>query len=289
MYTVHLHFPPIPCTVTIYNIRVRHNIEFNIITKNGKQTPYFKTAHLNVRSLRHKLDEVRLLLQNLNIDILCVSETRLDQTICDSHVARHGYQITRCDHTYNGYGGVAIYVRDTITFQVRHDINTSEELEMMWIEIPARPNKDVLIACIYRPPSAPASYYNHIVDTLERASSFDKFMIVGDTNYNYEFNEDLYHNPIFMLENMFMLKQLILSPTRVTMTSSSLLDIILSSNPDEHTESGVYKIMLSDHYLIYTCIKTHVKKNKHKEIRFRDYSKFDICSCIDAFKNGFTS
>ena len=202
-----------------------------------------------------------MLLQNLNIDILCVSETWLDQTICDSHVAIHGYQITRCDRTYNGYGGVAIYVRDTITFQVRHDINTSEELEMLWIEIPARPNKDVLIACIYRPPSAPASYYNHIVDTLERASSFDKFMIVlGDTNYNYEFNEDLYHNPIFMLENMFMLKQLILSPTRVTMTSSSLLDIILSSNPDEHTESGVYKTMLSDHYLIYTCIKTNTKK-----------------------------
>ena len=25
---------------------------------NGKQTPCFKTAHLNVRSLRHKLDEV---------------------------------------------------------------------------------------------------------------------------------------------------------------------------------------------------------------------------------------
>ena len=104
-------------------------------------------------------------------------------------------------------------------------------------------NKDVVIACIYRPPSAPASYYNHIVDTLERASFFNELMIVlGDTHYSYEFNEDLYQNPIFMLENMFMLKQLISSPTRVTVTSSSLLDIILSSNPEE----------LSDHYLIYT-------------------------------------
>ena len=41
----------------------------------------FEIAHLNVCSLRHKVDHVRILLNVSDIDILCLTETWLDKNI----------------------------------------------------------------------------------------------------------------------------------------------------------------------------------------------------------------
>ena len=54
-------------------------------------------AHINIRSMRNKVDELQLLLKRLSIDRMCVSETWLDDTITDNTVNIAGYDIIRCD------------------------------------------------------------------------------------------------------------------------------------------------------------------------------------------------
>ena len=46
--------------------------------------------------------------------------------------------------------------------------------------------------------------------------------------------------------------QLITDKTRVTEYSETLLDVILTTNPELHRVSGVVKKTLSDHYMIHT-------------------------------------
>ena len=46
----------------------------------------FKVALLNVRSLRSKIDEIRLLQELCNFDILAITESHLDSSVPDFHI-----------------------------------------------------------------------------------------------------------------------------------------------------------------------------------------------------------
>ena len=50
---------------------------------------------LNIVSLLKKIDELRLLMSNKDIDVPTLNETRLDLTITDSIVRRDGYDIRK--------------------------------------------------------------------------------------------------------------------------------------------------------------------------------------------------
>ena len=222
-------------------------------------------AHINIRSMRNKVDELQLLLKKLSIDIMCVSETWLTDTITDNTANIAGYDITRCDRISNSYGGVAILIRDNLVHKIRDDLKTEKSMEILWIEVQYQFNKTILVTYVYRPPTASVAYFNDMVDTIEKAHNTDKHMVIlGDMNYNYVFDETMSENPICLLDNMFLLKQLIDAPTRVTENSSSLIDIILTNEPNHHEVSGVYKSSISDHYLVHTKIASNTIKANHK-------------------------
>ena len=74
------------------------------------------------------------------------------------------------------------------------------------------------------------------------------------------------------------MKQLVAVPTRVTLNTSSLLDIISSTDHESHSITGVYHTSLRDHYMIYTVYDrmrtTHDSNNN--VLKFRNYKKFSI-------------
>ena len=59
-------------------------------------------ASLNVNSLLLHIDEIRILVKELGIQILAINETKLDNTIDDNLVDIDGYTIKRCDRDRNG-------------------------------------------------------------------------------------------------------------------------------------------------------------------------------------------
>ena len=76
----------------------------------------FKIGHLNIASLPKHIDELKLFMKELSFNILCINETRLDNTINDNIMKILGYDIVRRDRYRNG-GGVAIYVRSIISYK----------------------------------------------------------------------------------------------------------------------------------------------------------------------------
>jgi hypothetical protein len=60
------------------------------------------------------------------------------------------------------------------------------------------------------------------------------------------------------------------------MTTSTLIDILLTNKPDLFMRSGIYDPALSDHMLIYGIINEKVRVYPHKVITFRSYKNFDL-------------
>ena len=73
----------------------------------------FKVGHLNIASLPKHIEELKIFLNEISFDILCINETRLNNSIENRLVEIPGYDIVRRDRNRCG-GGVAIYMYVTI-------------------------------------------------------------------------------------------------------------------------------------------------------------------------------
>ena len=76
--------------------------------------------------------------------------------------------------------------------------------------------------------------------------------------------------------NRFCLSNRINNPTRVTKTSKSLIDVLLTSHVERHASSGSLHLGLSDHDLIFTVRKNENSRPKPRLIEFRSMKNFKL-------------
>ena len=91
-------------------------------------------GHLNINSLRNKIEAPKSVI-NGNIDILVITETKIDQSfpICQFFI--EGYSPPfRLDRDVNG-GGVIIYVKEDIPVKLLKDHATPKNVEGIFLEI----------------------------------------------------------------------------------------------------------------------------------------------------------
>ena len=68
---------------------------------------------------------------------------------------------------------------------------------------------------------------------------------------------------------LFGLKQSIKVPTRITYSSSTIIDHTLASYPERVTQRGVIDIGLSDQLIYCNRKAPRIKRASHKQIKFR--------------------
>ena len=74
----------------------------------------------------------------------------------------------------------------------------------------------------------------------------------------------------------FSLKQIIKEPTRVTLTTSALIDHIATTFTDNIVDSGVHKVALSDHYMVFCKRKLNdAVSESHTMISTRNIKNFN--------------
>ena len=151
----------------------------------------------------------------------------------------------------------------------------SDHLPYIWCKIDPPFHASFLICCFYRSPSVSLSesmelFLNNL-DTV--TGSKLEYIVIGDLNINCL--EDTFNNrnEIQYLCDLFNISQLVKEPTRVTTTSKTLIDVILTSMPENHQNTSVIKITLSDHFMICTDI-VYEKSFEPKEINVRSFVKF---------------
>ena len=68
-----------------------------------------------------------------------------------------------------------------------------------------------------------------------------------------------YHNTpqLNQICEVYQVHQLIESPTRITETSQTLIDVIITNTPTKIMTSGVLHVGMSDHSLVYAIRKVY--------------------------------
>ena len=235
----------------------------------------FKMVFLNTASVPAHIDELRILFHDQTIDVIAFNETRLASYISSKQMKIKGYELVRCDRNCDG-GGACIYLRDTINFIDKKDL-VPQDLEAVCVEITRRNTKPFLVTTIYRPPDSPSEYFDKCEELITNIDSLDKeFYVLGDLNCSWlkEYKYETKRLKAFC--DLYQLTQLIKEPTRITETSSSLLDVIITSHPERIVHSGVRHIGVSDHSLIYAIKKSNVTSpQKPKIIKTRNFRNFD--------------
>ena len=139
-------------------------------------------ASLNINSIRNKFEQLKLFIVD-NIDVLIITETKLDETFSTSSFIIDGFSKPyRRDRNANG-GGVLIYVREDIPSKELKDHNFPEDIEGIFVELNFRKTKWLLFGS-YRPPSQLVNYYfDKVSNSLDMyIAKYDKFLLAGDFN-----------------------------------------------------------------------------------------------------------
>ena len=220
-------------------------------------------VHYNVQSVFSKLD---LLFAELHtFDILAFSETWLNNSISNDDLSLQLFQTPeRKDRVGDSHGGVMIYVRDSIFYKRRRDLEP-HGIECIWIECTLK-HKHILFGLFYRPPNSDAAYFSLIEDSINLAvdTGLQDILITGDFNFNMLNIQS--SNKIRDLCNQYSFKQTINDPTHYTEHSSSLLDIILTNNENRLILSGVGDPFLSQdiryHCPVYGILNFSKPKTK---------------------------
>ena len=111
-----------------------------------------RIANLNIRSLLPNLDETKVFINENNIDILALNETRLSDIISSAQMCINDFFfLYRKDRNRNG-GGVAIYVNENrVSHQLRNDL-MNDEIELIAIEVNQVKTRPIVILAWYKPP-----------------------------------------------------------------------------------------------------------------------------------------
>ena len=104
-----------------------------------------------------------------------------------------------------------------------------------------------------------------------------EILVLGDFNCDVmKVNEDSKTRILQATMDGFLFSQLIDVPTRVTVSTQTLIDHIYTTNPEKHISSGVFNTAVSDHYLIFTVYGDNKPSTASKKvIQWRDFKHFD--------------
>ena len=149
----------------------------------GKHTNKFLVAHVNINILKSKFMEIYELLNDKIVDLLFISETKLDGSFRDFIFDVPGYKLEQKDRNLHG-GGVAAFIRSDIPARRRKDLE-SQNLENITLEVTLNKTNQCFL-CVYRPPDFPGELLgNDLSKTLDKCLTlYDHYAIFGDLNYD---------------------------------------------------------------------------------------------------------
>lgn len=212
-------------------------------------------VHYNIQSLANKKDILESELRHF--DVISLTETWLDQRTHDSDIELSGYITYRRDREGDSHGGICVFVNNNVFSKQRRDLEVPD-IECIWVELFIN-NRKILIGTFYRPPnSSPA-----VLASIENSTglAFDtnarNIILTGDFNLNMADNRS--SRKIDDLYLQYDMCQLITDPTHFTENSSSLIDLMLTSNKNDILLSGVGEPFLNQnmryHCPIYCVLK----------------------------------
>ncbi|XP_062604444.1 uncharacterized protein LOC134266236 [Saccostrea cucullata] len=168
---------------------------------------------------------------------------------------------------------------------IRHYDFEPSDIECICIEIDNHTSK-IFLCCVYRPPNSDSGFWTKLAWCVDKMSEkSDKIILVGDINV------DLLTTPqthiIHEIIATHNLVNNIHEPTRITHTSSTLLDPILTSVDIQVRESGtlVMDSSVSDHRATYLSLSSNINYKRSYKRKVWAYKRADFVKLNSLIEN----
>ena len=231
----------------------------------------------------YKLEELIVELKKTS-DIIAITETWLDNTKLNK-VSLQGYQLLN-ENSINAdagkmgqAGGVCLYIKNSLTY-------TDRKLELkidcsnvgsLWIELDLAKNKQCILGVIYRHPKQNLNdFIQKISKCLDNLNKRNKtYYICGDVNVDFlscDNNKEIknYCDSLSSYGCMSFLN----FPTRVTFTSSTLIDHLYSNDTRNDIKCKILIHDISDHFPFIFSVNTAPTSTTAKILKKRDMKFF---------------
>ena len=221
---------------------------------------YFSIVHYNIQSVTNKIDLIGAELNNFSV--ICLTETWLNDHTANDSISLDGYKLYPRDRGGDNHGGICVYTKDNVFSRRRNDLELPN-IECIWIEITVHHRK-FLLGTFYRPPNSPAQTLSSIEDSIGLAfdSNINDVFITGD--FNLDTLKNTSNQKSSAICQQFGVTQMIVEPTHFTEHSSSIIDLIFTSNKNSILLSGVGEPFL-DQNVRYHC-PVYFVLNFHKNV-----------------------
>ena len=246
------------------------------------KTKKLRIMHLNARSLIRHLDDIALLAASQCPDILAVSETWLDDGISDGEISIPGYSVTRLDRNRCG-GGVTVFCANYLKCSTLSRDTPASGLESLWVAVESSLFPSPLaVGCFYRPPGPPCQSIHDACSSIESMSIAKKYVVAcGDLNIDMSDltkpNTKLFHD--FLASHS--LTQPISQPTRISESSSSLIDLIITTPDVPISSSLILDCAITDHLPILLDLALPVLKSAPSSTKRRSFKHFSEADFVE--------
>ena len=228
-------------------------------------------AQLNINSVAPKFEPLQSLIKE-NVDILMVSETKIDDTFPTEQFKIEGYSKPfRMDRNRHG-GGVMIFSRDDLPCHELKSHVLPSDVECIFLEMRIRQSKWLIVGG-YNPHKNKISYFlDHVGRELDKyLSKYENLLLLGD--WNCEMNEE----EMKTFCETYNLENLIKGPTCYKNADNpSSIDIMLTNKKLSFQNSLTVETGLSDfHKMTITVLKRFFKKKDPVTITYHDLKYFN--------------
>jgi len=215
-----------------------------------------KVFHQNCQCATNKLDLLQLVCTELGPNFVVVSEHGFNEESSkyfNIETYNLGNIFCRKNHKF---GGVAIFVKNTITYEkVPLNVCSEKDFEVTAIQFRSE-NEKIILVGLYRSPTGNINVFFEnleiLLQLLIKNNKNTKFILIGDFNINVLNLNNNYVKRFRDILNSFNLHWLINSPTRVVGSSKSAIDNVISNITK--TNVSVIDTAISDHYgQLCTC------------------------------------
>ena len=244
---------------------------------------------INIQSVGNKTIKINSLINELDLDILMLTETWLCNNISDSSKIKemtpklHNFYHKPRENKLGG--GVGIFIKKSFTkVQLMNTVNFSsfEHLDVKITSV----NKNIRIILIYRPPNKSKNeFIEELSDLIETFEDTRNIVLCGDFNLHIDNQNDTYVKRFTdILENNDLINK-VNSPTSI---GNHIIDLVIQNERGgiaSNIEIEPECLISPTHKLITFEIDTKKTENIKKKIIYRNKDNFDAKNFIDECTN----
>ena len=243
-------------------------------------------AHVNINSIRNKFEYLHVILSKNLVDVICVTETKLDDTYSTNLFQCDSYKCYRKDKSVNS-GGMMVYVREDVPHKRLYDCEIDDidcHIENIAINFHVKKLK-FNVLCLYKNPKVKnAAFVNLACKVLDKlCNSSCENVIVGDVNIDMSKPDNVMDHQIC---DIYGLKNIIKTKTCHKSLKGTLIDPVIVSNSAKFCKPFNLMCGFSDWHNMVGCVVREVYPIVvPQKITYRSYKNFEKGAFISDVEN----